>query len=135
MIQSREAVIKTIESHLNKNKFIDLCILYGSAAQDRLNDRSDIDIALGCESGISYGECLEFSRVLTLEMDREVSVIDIEKMEGLILQEVLCKGITLKNDNPVYKARFLTRMWEFNEDLLPFQMMTIEKKLKDYLNE
>ena len=29
-------------------------------------------------------------------MDREVSLININKMEGIILQEVLTKGITIK---------------------------------------
>jgi len=111
-----------------------LCILYGSAAIDNLTDRSDIDLTVGRESGLSYQECCQWSRDLSLLIDREVSIIDIEKMEGIILQEVLVKGITLINEKSHFKARYLSRMYEFTEDILPFQMMGIKKKVKEFLN-
>ncbi|MBI9100472.1 MAG: nucleotidyltransferase domain-containing protein [Spirochaetaceae bacterium] len=114
---------------------MDLCILYGSAALDRLSPSSDIDIAVGSKKSLSNDYCIELSRKLSLITDREVSIINIEKMEGIILQEVLVKGITLKNSEPNYKAGFLSKMYEYTEDILPYQMMGINNKLDVFLNE
>lgn len=135
MVNSRKEVISLITTPITEDVNLDLCILYGSAASDRLSSKSDVDIAVGSEMSLSNDFCMELSRKLSLLTDREVSVIDIEKMEGIILQEVLVKGITIKNRKPNYKAKFLSKMYEFTEDILPFQMMGMNKKISGFLNE
>lgn len=100
-----------------------------------MNDASDIDLAVGLDSGLSYNACTDWSRELSLLLEREVSVIDIEKMEGIILQEILVKGITILNRNPNLKAKYLSKMYEYTEDILPFQMSGIHKKVREFLNE
>ena len=135
MLRSKEEIVRTIIPIIEQDAEIELCLMYGSTVQDRLTERSDIDIAIGSEHGISNQKCLELSRILTLATDREVSVIAIEKMEGVILQEVLVKGITIKNTNVNFKANLIIRMLEFTEDILPFQLMGINKKVMEYLHE
>ena len=135
MLNAKEEIIDTIIPIIEHDTEIELCLMYGSTVQDRLTERSDIDIAIGSEHGISNQKCLEVSRILTLATDREVSVIAIEKMEGVILQEVLVKGITIKNTNVNFKANLIIRMLEFTEDILPFQLMGINKKVMEYLHE
>ena len=134
MVTSKSVIISMITSHISNDPKLDLCILYGSAALGRLSAHSDVDIAVGSVKKLTNNYCLELSRELTLAMDREVSVIDIDKMEGVILQEVLTKGITLKNGEPNYKAGLIVKMYEFTEDILPFQMMGINKKVAKFLN-
>lgn len=135
MVNSREEVITLIKPHILNENALELCILYGSAALDKLSSNSDIDIAVGSKNNLSNDFCMEISRKLSLETDREVSIINIEKMEGVILQEVLVKGITLKNQDPNYKAKFLSKMFEYTADILPFQMLGINKKVVNFLNE
>ncbi len=134
-IKTREAVITALKPLIDNDPEVELCILYGSAALDNLSERSDIDIAVGSEIGLSNDHCIELSQKMSLVTNREVSIIDIEKMEGIILQEVLVKGITLKNSNTNYKAVHISKMYDFTEDILPFQMMGINKKVRDFLNE
>ena len=135
MVNSRKEIISFIKPPISDDVNLELCILYGSAALDQLSANSDIDIVVGSEMSLTNDFCMELSRKLSLLTDREVSVINIEKMEGVILQEVLVKGITLKNLKPNYKAKFLSKMYEFTEDILPFQIMGINKKVANYLNE
>lgn len=135
MVCSKKEILSKITTPINENDYIDLCILYGSAALDHLSPSSDIDIAVGSKKSLSNDFCMELSRKLTLSTDREVSIINIEKMEGVILQEVLVKGITIKNIKPEYKAQFLSKMYEYTEDILPFQMMGINKKVADFIYE
>jgi len=134
-INSCEEIISILKSYIEKESFIHLCILYGSAAKNNLTDRSDIDLAIGAEQGLSYEQCLSMSLEMTHMIGREVSVIDIDKMEGIILQEVLSKGITLKNAKPNYKAALISKMYDFSVDILPLQMMTMSKKIKEFLHE
>lgn len=56
-------------------------------------------------------------------------------MEGVILQEVLRKGITIKSSDPLLKARYNIKMIVFPEDIFPFHILAHNKILKDFLNE
>lgn len=96
MINSRKEVLSIFTTLIADNDDVDLCILYGSAALDQLSPSSDIDIAVGSKKSLSNDFCMVLSGKLSIATDREVSIIDIEKMEGVILQEVLVKGITRK---------------------------------------
>ena len=135
MVTSRAEVIRAISAELANHLDIELCILYGSAAQDNLSRQSDVDLAVGREGNISNDECLELSLHLTRSMQREVSVINIEKMHGVILSEVLTKGDILRNHNPLYLSQFIIKMYEFTEDILPFQLQAIDKKIEKFLHE
>ena len=135
MVNTKEEIIAKISPLIVNDDSLDLCILYGSAALDRLSSNSDIDIAVGSEKSLSNDYCIELSRKLSLITDREVSIINIEKIEGIILQEVLVKGITLKNSVSNYKAGFLSKRYEYTEDILPYQMMGINKKVNNFLND
>ncbi|MBN2657482.1 MAG: nucleotidyltransferase domain-containing protein [Spirochaetales bacterium] len=129
-----DSIADKIKSLVKNNDRFTLVELYGSAATGRMNEQSDIDIAVGSDSGLTNDDCLSLSLQLSELFNREVSVINLEKMEGLILSEVLTKGITIKNSSPLYKSRHLIRMYEYNEDILPFQQLAFEKKRQRYLN-
>lgn len=112
---------------------IELTILYGSAALNRLTERSDIDIAIGSNKHISNNKSLNLSLKLTHLLNREVSVIDISKMEGVILKEVLIKGLTVKNSDPLLKAQYIKKMITFSEDILPYHLLSYKNSIKDFL--
>jgi len=78
---------------------------------------------------------LEISTTLSLLIELEASVIDINKMEGLIIEEVLTKGDIVKNSNPDLLFSHIQRMQTYTENILPFQQQGAKKLLKDYLND
>ena len=132
MLHTREEVIQHIQPQLYTNKNIDLCILYGSAARDQLSSESDIDLAVGSSRTIRYEERLRLSQELTVLVGREVTVLDISSLNGVILQEILTKGITLKNTDTAFKAELLIQMYEFTEDLFPSYMAGAEKRIRGF---
>lgn len=133
MTESAEQIVELIKPLIGNS--IELCLLYGSAALNRLTNRSDIDIAIGSNDLILDDEALNLSLKLTHLLNREVSVIDISKMEGVILSEVLGKGLTVKNSDPLLKAKYITKMLTFSEDILPYHQLSYDKKLKEFFNE
>jgi len=131
MIES-EAIINQVRHFLSGQADISLAILYGSAASDRLSRHSDVDLAVSSAQGLSAETCLSISLALTRKLDREVSVIDMNKMHGVILQEVLTKGIIVKKNSQLM-VRHVLRMQEFTEDVLPYQKMAFEIQMGRYL--
>ncbi|MGL1890085.1 MAG: nucleotidyltransferase domain-containing protein [Spirochaetaceae bacterium] len=133
MAETGNEIVEKIKPLIDSD--IELTILYGSAASNRLTDRSDIDIAIGSNKRISNDKSLELSLKLTHLLNREVSVIDISKMEGVILKEVLQKGLTVKNSDPILKALYITKMITFTEDILPYHILSYKNRIKDFLND
>ena len=127
-----EPIIDKAKRHLQNHPDMLLAILYGSAAVGRLSRLSDIDLAVSGEEGLSTESCLALSLTLGQDLDREVSVIDMNKIEGVILQEVLLKGIVLKH-HPDLLARHALRLQEFTEDILPFQKIAFQTLKGRYL--
>jgi predicted nucleotidyltransferase len=132
---TRESVIASVCSQLLLFPEIETCVLYGSANQDRLTPQSDIDLAVASSEGLSKDTCLDFSLQVAAELDREVSVIDMEKMFGLILQEVLVKGHTILCKRPSTKAKYISRMLEYSEDILPYQTLGLKKKAEVFIRD
>lgn len=125
---------KILDKILKSFTEIQICILYGSTAADRLNSESDIDLAVAAEPEISPDLCLSLSGRMSVETGRETSVTSLPKMEGVILSEVLSKGLVVRNENPALLARFITKMYSFSEDVLPLQLAGIKRKTEKYLH-
>ena len=134
MIKIEEIKTKIINV-LDSYPQIELVIIYGSAVKNRLTPNSDIDIAIGSSSSISNSISLEISLKITHLLNFETSVIDIDKMEGVIMEEVLTKGEILRNINPEYLFRNIQKMQTYTEDILPFQIIGAKKLIGDYISE
>jgi len=134
-VKTRAEAVNFIDKAVKKNPRIELCILYGSAARDELQDSSDLDLVLGADQPLTTPECLDLSLSLGGQTGREVSVNSIEKMEGLILREILNKGVIIKNTNPDFLARFIIKMYDFVEDLLPLQLEGQKAQIRRFLYE
>ncbi|MDA3851564.1 MAG: nucleotidyltransferase domain-containing protein [Spirochaetaceae bacterium] len=130
MVQNRKEAITAISEVLKNHSQPEICILYGSAASDRLGPHSDLDIAVASEQGLSNDFCMDLANQLSISCGREVSVLDLAKLEGLILREILSKGIQLRNENPNFLARFIIKMYDFVEDILRLQLEGIKKNLR-----
>lgn len=123
-------IIKVLDGYQQ----IELVIIYGSAVTNRLTPNSDIDIAIGSSNTISNSISMDISLKLTHLLDIETSVTDIDKMEGVIMEEVLTKGEILRNLNPEFLFKNIQKMQTYTEDILPFQVIGTKKLIEDYLS-
>ena len=94
-----------------------LCILYGSAAENRLTERSDIDVAVAGEEPLEKELLVTLNIELTKVFGREADVLDIHKVDGIILSEIIGKGSVIKKDVVLY-AYFMKKVMFFHADML-----------------
>lgn len=98
---------------------IALVILYGSAAVDALRAGSDVDVAVAKETRVCVNERVELHLELSALLGAEADVVDLNSVHGLIVQEILTKGILIKNDKPLVLAKIMKDMWLFEADMMP----------------
>ncbi len=122
-----------IISVVNSHPHIVFCTVYGSFATDRVRETSDLDIAVAGKDPLSKRQKIAIVEELSLVVKREVDLIDLQQVSGTILQEALCKGsVMVNNDNLVY-AFLLRKMWYNQADMMPYYRRILETRRKEFL--
>lgn len=134
MVRTREEAIDIVSQTLEEKEEAETIILYGSAVQDRLTEESDLDIAAASAGGLSNEYRRDLAFRLSNAAERHVSVLDLAKLEGLILREILSRGQLIRNHNPNHLAQFTIKMYDYVEDLMPLQMEGIKNYLRRSLH-
>ncbi|MBM4251958.1 MAG: nucleotidyltransferase domain-containing protein [Deltaproteobacteria bacterium] len=106
-----------------------LLVVFGSAIDGRMTAESDIDLALDLGRALTIDEKLEISHDLGKFLGRDVDIVDLSKVRGAILEEVVVKGERLMQRSPEDFAKLLTRMWYDKEDDGRFRQRTVEARL------
>jgi len=131
-IQLMDEIQQIIKDILSTEERIKLCILYGSAASGRLRKDSDIDIAIAGDVLFSREYLVDLQLTLSRRLCREVDIVDMKNLEGLILSEILRKGkVLIKKDTGLY-AEFIKKVIYFNEDVLPNIRMILKKRAERF---
>ena len=129
-----EDIKEIIRSRLEAEQHIKLCILYGSAAKDRLTERSDIDIAVAGDDKLDTAMLADLQMDLSQALNREVDLVDMNRAEGLILQKIIQTGTVLvKRDSMLY-AGFIKKVIYFDADVLPNIRMILKKRAEKFVS-
>jgi len=108
--------------------------IFGSAAHNRLTPSSDIDIAAAGNRLLTYEEKIELSLALSRALTKEVDLIDLQAVSGLILQEALCSGKIIFNRSPALYASLLKKMWYNQADMMPHTKMILKRSCQRFIN-
>ncbi len=96
-----------------------LCILFGSAARGRMTESSDVDLAVAGSGRFSTDHLADLQVRLSRAVGREIDILDIHRLEGLILKKALEGGVVIiKKDRSLY-AHFIKKALFFDADFLP----------------
>jgi uncharacterized protein len=96
-----------------------LCVLFGSAARDRMTESSDVDLAVAGAGKFSADHLANLEIRLSRAIGREIDILDLHRLEGLILKKALEAGVVIiKKDRSLY-AHFIKKMLFFDADFLP----------------
>ena len=125
--------IAELITHL-KEKEIKVCILYGSAAADRLRTDSDIDIAVAADNELSPEQLKMLYLEATSLLGREVDLRDLRKAHGLFLKEILTRGTILLNMDPQFLGNKAIEMMDYQTDLAPHINSIRTQQLQRILN-
>ena len=113
---------------------LQLGILFGSAVSGTMREDSDVDIAVLAQKPLSLFLRLELVAELSLALDREVDVVDLYSANGVILQQVLTKGVIILEDTTLAKAGLMKRMLFDQSDMEPYRRRMTEARLQRGFN-
>ena len=112
---------------------IRLAILFGSAAGNRLRPDSDVDIGVAADEPLSLNDTLDLQAALSHATRREVDLVDMQAVSGLILQQILTTGAMLQKDVETYAA-LMKRMLLEQADMLPYTQRVTRTHVERYLH-
>ena len=120
-------ICKTIQEALANRKDIKIATVFGSASRGMLGPESDIDIAVAAEKPLELEEKIALHHLLARKLAREVDLIDLQAVSGVILQQALCAGHFVRKDSSLM-AFLLKKMWYNQEDMMPLTRMILSQR-------
>ena len=131
---SEKQLKKKLRDYLSKEPDITLCILYGSAASEKMSSASDVDIAIGANALLSPERLADIQLNISELLHREADITDLRRAQGPFLQQILTKGEILKKNNGDLYAQLLKQMWYFNADMRDNYNFIISKQVERLIN-
>ena len=132
---AHDTVVSSIQNVLEKFPEILIATLFGSAAQDRMTDTSDIDIAIACRQRLSCEEKMSLAAALETAAQRSIDLVDLQQVSGPILQQALCTGRIILKKSPPLLAELLKKMWYNQADMMPHTTMIMRKQVRRFSHE
>ncbi len=127
-----EKIKQIIRDELKNENNISLCILYGSAATGRMTKQSDVDLAIAGKEMFDLEYLADLQVRLSLNLGYEVDLVDMNRIEGLILKEILKNGIVLIKKNSSIYADFIRKAIYFDSDVLPNIRMILKHRAEKF---
>lgn len=90
------AIIEKLTVFFDAKPEIILAMLYGSYSRGTEIDKSDVDIAVAMPEALTLDERLSLQLELALLLKREIDLVDIRKITGLLHYKVFTEGVCVK---------------------------------------
>jgi len=129
-----QKLIKTLQETLKQFPEIKIVTLFGSASTNRLMPNSDIDIAVAADTPLSFDQKYCLMNALGESLSREIDLIDLQAVNGPILQEALHTGIIVKKESMWLFYHLIKKMWLNQADMMPLTRMIIHNRCKRFIN-
>ncbi len=118
-MQENADLAATVCKILQSYPEIRIAMLFGSSVTGRLTKGSDVDLAIAGDVALPMRKRLILTAELAKGVGREVDLVDMQAVSGLILQQILTTGIMLRKDVASYAA-LLKRMLFEQADMMPY---------------
>ena len=130
---NRETIGNDILSVLSGDPRLSMVILFGSAASSGcMRAESDVDIAVLYDHSLSAHEKVSLTDRLSHRLGRVIDLVDLSAANGVILRQVLCKGMVLLKRSASDYAALLERLVYNHEDMMPYYRRTIQQRVKRF---
>lgn len=128
-------IIKQLTEALKNRPEISLGFIFGSVLKQRyFRKDSDIDIGIAGENEFSSVFLLQLNLELSNQFNREFDIVDLNKVSGTILQQVLCTGVLAVNKYPELYAKLLKKMWYDQADVMPNTRFILKYRRDKFLS-
>ena len=130
---NRKEIVSNLRTFFSCRAEIEVCLLFGSAAErDLVPANNDLDIAVCGEKAFDHELLADLQLELSEKFGRDVDLLDMNRLNGLILLKVITKGIKVVNNKPELLAFHIKRMLFYREDMYPNVQMMQKAKLKRF---
>ncbi|UTC65417.1 nucleotidyltransferase domain-containing protein [Treponema sp. OMZ 788] len=127
-------IIERLKTFFDSRPEIILAIIYGSYARGTETETSDVDIAAAMSEVMSLDTRLNLQLELSILLKKEIDLVDINKIKGLIHYKVFTEGFCIKKceneGQALFHKNFMTALYWY-EDYYPLykrgQKYIIEK--------
>ena len=112
---------------------IDLMIIFGSRAKRRERPDSDLDLGVWRSSKWNidfHRECVE---QITAFMPVPIDLIDLSKIDGPLLQEILCSGKKIYQQQDHLLGVLYVRLMDWRTDFMPAWENMVDQRRKRFL--
>ena len=110
-----------------------LVIIFGSMAKGNASLGSDLDVAVAGLHIMPLDVIVRLQLVLESEFGREVDIVDLQNVNGPILQQILTSGKVLK-PSPALYADLIKKMWFNQADMMPLTKFVLQKHCQRFVN-
>jgi predicted nucleotidyltransferase len=128
-VRTLDEVVTVVLSVLNNFPAIKVAVVYGSASRNSLGDHSDVDVAVGAGRPLSFEEKNLLQSRLMMGLEREVDLLDLEKLEGLLWEFLWTEGKFILWDHDLV-VKYAGKAQAFVEDVKPNLMKMIDDRLE-----
>lgn len=124
-----------IQAVLQRHRLVRFAILFGSFAKGRARASSDVDIAIAGLRPLGLLERLKLSASLSKALGREIDVIDLLAVHGVIYQQAMTQGKILIDRDKLLHARLLKKLWYEEADMMPNIRYVLKKRRERFLGD
>lgn len=125
-------VKEELTAFLTREHDIGMAVLYGSFAKGLERPDSDVDIAVWKDKPLDLENLLDLANRIRQLVQREVDLVDLSKVHGALLSEILTGGTIILLRDPVIYEQLLKRMWYEREDDGRFIEKILQERLRSW---
>jgi len=112
---------------------IDLMIIFGSRAKGRARPDSDLDLGIWRSSKWSVAFHRESVEQITAFIPVPIDLIDLSKIDGPLLQEILCNGNKIYQQKDHLLGVLYVRLMDWRTDFMPAWEDMVDQRRKRFL--
>ena len=124
---------RKIESVMFRFPSITLAILFGSMAQDRSRNGSDLDIAVASSTPLTTQTHIAIIEDLALAVGRPVDLIDLDRTHNPLLHQILTKGRRILCHDRTRYAELILRMVYEEADVMPYYRRILSERRQAWI--
>ena len=125
---------KVCEEELMNSSDILFCSVFGSYAKSKQRADSDIDLAIAGRQKLTFEEKFNISQKLSDRLKKQIDLVDLQAVAGVILQQALSKGkIIFVKDRNLY-AELIKKMLYNQADMMPYYNRILKERRERFLN-
>jgi predicted nucleotidyltransferase len=131
--QDIAVIQRKIEAVLARHPSVALAVLFGSTATGAIRPESDLDLAVSAVTLLDTQSRIDLLGDLALAFGRPVDLVDLDRIHGPLLHQILTKGrLVLCKDRTRY-AKLLLKMLYEQADFMPYYRRILASRRKAWI--